>query len=74
MLHLFDDLLLDKIIPKNNDRYRAIYGNLENKINTPYPPLKNSIHKNNDADDKRPVTKRCRRKITEGQWVALKFV
>ena len=30
MLHLFDDLWLDKIIPKNNDKYRAIYGNLEN--------------------------------------------
>jgi hypothetical protein len=34
MLHLFDDLWLDKIIPKNNDEGRAIYGNLENKINT----------------------------------------
>ena len=33
MLHLFDDLWLDKIIPKNNDKGRAIYGNLENKIN-----------------------------------------
>ena len=42
MLHLF----------KNNDRYRAIYGNLENKINTLYWPVKNSIHKNNDADDR----------------------
>ena len=31
MLHLFDDLWLDKIIPKNNDEGRAIYGNLENK-------------------------------------------
>jgi hypothetical protein len=29
MLHLFDDLWLDKIIPKNNDEGRAIYGNLE---------------------------------------------
>jgi hypothetical protein len=27
---------LDKIIPKNNDEGRAIYGNLENKINTLY--------------------------------------
>jgi len=36
MLHLFDDLWLDKIIPKNNDESRAIYGNLENKINTLY--------------------------------------
>jgi hypothetical protein len=27
MLHLFDDLWLDKIIPKNNDEGRAIYGN-----------------------------------------------
>ena len=52
MLHLFDDLGLDKIIPKNNDRYRAIYGNLENKINTLYWPVENSIHKNNDADDR----------------------
>ena len=30
---------------------RAIYGNLENKINTIYWPVENSIHKNNDADD-----------------------
>ena len=36
MLHLFDDLWLDKIIPKNNDEGRDIYGNLENKINTLY--------------------------------------
>ena len=52
MLHIFDDLWLDKIIPKNNDRYRVIYGNLENKINTLYWPVENSIHKNNDADDR----------------------
>ena len=52
MLYLFDDLWLDKIIPKNNDRYRAIYGNLENKINTLYWPVENSIHENNDADDR----------------------
>jgi hypothetical protein len=52
MLHLFDDLCLDKIIPKNNDRYRAIYGNLENKINTLYWPVENSIHKNNDSDNR----------------------
>ena len=51
MLHLSDDLWLDKIIPKNNDIYRAIYGNLENKINTLYFPVENSIHKNNDADE-----------------------
>ena len=31
---------------------RAIYGNLENKINTIYWPVENSIHKNNDADDR----------------------
>jgi hypothetical protein len=31
---------LDKIISKNNDRYRAIYGNLENKINALYWPVK----------------------------------
>jgi len=30
---------LDKIIPKNNDEGRAIYGNLENKINTLYWPV-----------------------------------
>jgi hypothetical protein len=27
---------------------RAIYGNLENMINTLYWPVENSIHKNND--------------------------
>ena len=48
MLHLFDDLWLDKIIPKNNDEGRAIYGNLENKIDTLYWPVDNSIPKNND--------------------------
>ena len=48
MLYLFDDLWLDKIIPKNNDEGRAIYGNLENKINTLYWPVENSIPKNND--------------------------
>ena len=52
MLHLFDDLCLDEIIPKNNDRYRAIYGTLENKINTLYWPMETSIHKNNDADNR----------------------
>ena len=31
---------------------RAIYGNLENKINTLYWPVENSIHKDNDADDR----------------------
>ena len=50
---------------------RAIYGNLENKINTLYWPVENSIPKNND---RRAVTKRCRRKITEGQWAVLNFV
>ena len=30
---------------------RATHGNLENKINTFYWPVENSIHKNNDADD-----------------------
>jgi hypothetical protein len=30
---------------------RAMYGNLENKMNTLYPG-ENSIHKNNDADGK----------------------
>ena len=65
MLHLFDDLWLDKIIPKNNDRYRTIYGNLENKINTLYWPVKNSIHKitmqsRYDADGKlQKVSGRC---------------
>jgi hypothetical protein len=43
MLHLFDDLWLDKIIP-----IRAIYGNLENKINKLYCPVENSIRKNNN--------------------------
>jgi hypothetical protein len=43
-----DDLWLDKIIPKNNDEGRVIYGNLENKINTLYWPVENSIPKNND--------------------------
>jgi hypothetical protein len=43
MLHLFDDLWLDKIIPKNNDEGRAIYGNLENKINTLYWPYNISL-------------------------------
>jgi hypothetical protein len=28
---------------------RAIYGNLENKINTLYWPVENSIHKNSKA-------------------------
>jgi hypothetical protein len=40
---------LNKIIPKNNDEGRAIYGNLENKINTLYWPVENSIPKNNDV-------------------------
>jgi hypothetical protein len=31
---------------------RAIDGNLENKINTLYWPVENSIHKNNDANDR----------------------
>ena len=52
MLHLFDNLWLDKIIPKNNDEGRAIYinvyGNPENKINTLYWPVENFIPKNND--------------------------
>jgi len=52
MLHLFDDLWLNKIISKNNDRYRAIYGNLENKINTLYWTVEDSIPKNNDGDDR----------------------
>ena len=52
MLYLFDDLWLDKIIPKNNDRYRAIYGNLGIKINSLYWPVENSTPKNIDADDR----------------------
>jgi hypothetical protein len=43
MLHLFDDLWLDKIIPKNNDEGSAIYGKLENKINTLYWTVENNI-------------------------------
>ena len=65
MLHLFDVLWLNKIIPKNNDRYKAIYGSLENKINTFYWPVKNSINKitmqlRSDADGKlQKVSGRC---------------
>jgi hypothetical protein len=56
-------------------KQRAIYGNLENKINTLYWPEENPIHRNNmETIDKRTVTKRCRRKITEGQWAVLNFV
>jgi hypothetical protein len=33
------------MLPKNNDEGRAIYGNLENKINTLYSPVENSIPK-----------------------------
>jgi len=67
---------LDQIIPKNNDRSRAIYGNLENKINTLYWPVENSISKNKPMQtiDKRAVTKRCRRKISEAQWAVFNFV
>jgi hypothetical protein len=50
MLHLFDDIWLDKIILKNKDEGRAIYGNLEIKINTLYWPVENSIHKTIGAD------------------------
>ena len=39
---------MDKIIPKNNDEGRAIYVNLDNKIDTRYWPVDNSIPKNND--------------------------
>ena len=31
---------------------RAIYVNLENRINTLYWPVEHFIHKNNDADDR----------------------
>ena len=31
------------LIPKNNDKGRAIYGNLENKNKTLYWPVENSI-------------------------------
>ena len=31
---------------------KAIYGNIENKINTLYWPVENFIPKNNDADDR----------------------
>jgi hypothetical protein len=66
MLHLFDDLWLDKIIPKNSNK-RQSSRNLENKINTLYKPVENSIHQ-------RAFTKRCRRNITEGQWAVLNLV
>jgi hypothetical protein len=36
------------ISPKNNDEGSAIYGKLENKINTLYWTVENSIPKNND--------------------------
>jgi hypothetical protein len=53
MLHLFDDLYdRKKSFLKITIEERAIYGNLENKINTLYWPVENSIHKNNDADDR----------------------
>ena len=51
---------------------RAIYGNLENKINTLYWPVENCIPINNDR--RCAVTKRCRRKITEDQWKVLNCV
>jgi len=49
MLHLFDWI---KSILKITIEWRAIFGNLENKINTLYWAVENSIHKNNDADDR----------------------
>ena len=65
--------MLDNIIPKNNDTYRAIYGNLENKINTLYSVKIPFIKITMQTIDKPAVTKRCRRKITEGQWAVLNF-
>ena len=45
---------------------RVTYGNLENKINTLYWLVENSIHKKITMQtiDKRAVTKRCRRLVT----------
>lgn len=45
MLHLFDGLSLDKIIPKNNARYRAVYGSLENMSNALYWTYKIAVLK-----------------------------
>jgi hypothetical protein len=46
---------------------------LGNKINTLNLLVENSIHKNNmQTIDKPAATKRCKRKITEGQWVVLR--
>jgi hypothetical protein len=39
---------VNKRTTNDNDEGRAIYGNLENKINTLYWPVENSISKNND--------------------------
>ena len=68
MLHLFDNLWLDKIIPKNNDEGRAIYinvyGNPENKINTLYWPVENSIHKNNDRSSTKQISSLSHQKVT----------
>jgi hypothetical protein len=49
-----------------------MYGNLENKINTltKIPFIKITMQ----TIDKRAVSKRCRRKITEGEWAVLNFV
>jgi hypothetical protein len=50
MLHLFNDLWLDKIIPNNSDgRQSHIW---KSKSNTLYWSVENSIPKNNDADDR----------------------
>ena len=83
MLHLFDDLLLDKMIPKNNDRYKAIQSKLQKvrgrclilcsghyvfSLRIPFIKIKMQ------TIDKPAVTKRCRCKITEGQWAVLNFV
>ena len=52
MLHLLTTYDWIKSFLKITIERRAIYGNLENKINTLYWPVENSIHKNNDADDR----------------------
>ena len=52
MLHLFDDLDWIKSFLKITIEGRAIYGNIENKINTLYWPVENSISKNNNAHDR----------------------
>ena len=77
MLYLFDDLDWIKSFLKITIELRrqSYIWKLENKINTLNLLVENSIHKNNmQTIDKPAATKRCKRKITEGQWAVLNFV